>query len=78
MDNIFCQDCIVLHGWVRPEDVDWVKSVEVNASELNNEMELRLKKDATVQIDEIICGISNKAELENKKLPLKNSILLPV
>lgn len=65
-------DWFILHGWVRPEDVDWETTISCNTSTLN-EQELRLNYNAPIQIDEIEC---KSDKLNGCKLPLKNSLIL--
>lgn len=73
-DNLFGQcDWFILHGWVRPEDVDWNMTISCNADSLSYEKELRLNYNAPIQIDEIECKGKN---INGCKLPLKNSLIL--
>ena len=59
---------ILLKGWARPEDIDFIDTVRLT---IYNEVELRLKYKALVEVDEAI--IKNTG----KRLPLKGSIVLP-
>lgn len=73
-DNLFGQcDWFILHGWVRPEDVDWNMTICCNADSLSYEKELKLNYNAPIQIDRIECKGNN---INGSDLPLKNSIIL--
>ena len=62
----------ILQGWVRPEDVDWPSTIELNSDVLGFERELRLKKDAPIQLERIYWENITKLI----PLPLKNSIIV--
>lgn len=73
-DNVGSQsDWFILHGWVRPEDVDWHTTICCNADSLSFEQELRLEYNAPIQIDYIECKGKN---INRKKLPLRKPIIL--
>lgn len=66
-------DWFILHGWVRPEDVDWDTTIRCNADCLYYERELRLNYNAPIQIDRIECKGTN---INGCNLPLKKPIIL--
>jgi len=61
----------ILHGKVKPEYVNWVGTLYKSAYNLKNEREIELKEDAEVLIHKI-------TNLKNKKIPIKNEIIVPV
>ncbi len=60
---------LLLKGWVRPEDVDLNTTMVLTNYD---EVELRLKLNAKVEVDEIVVS------KVGKRLPLKSPIILPV
>jgi hypothetical protein len=66
---------ILLKGWVRPDSIDWVFTMQINAQMGNSEEELRLKNGAIVEVDEII--INGYKDVNKGKNILSNPILIP-
>lgn len=70
-------DFVVLKGWVSPESVNWVDTMQINVQMSNEENELRLHKGAIVEVDEIIInGFNARDDIKGKNI-LNKPILIP-
>jgi hypothetical protein len=50
---------ILLRGWIRLDDIDWVETVYINAYGMNAECEIRVKPNAKVELFEIYGSFFN-------------------
>ena len=66
---------ILLKGWVRPDSIDWVFTMQINAQMGNSEEELRLKNGAIIEVDEII--INGYKDVNKGKNILNHPMLIP-
>ena len=51
---------IILRGWIRLDDIDWVETVYTNAYSMRHENEIRVKPNAKVELFEIVSSYNGK------------------
>lgn len=52
---------ILIRGWIRLDDIDWVETVYINSYNMNSECEIRVKPNAKVELFDIL-GTFNSHE----------------
>lgn len=45
---------VLLRGWIRLDDIDWVETVYINSYNMNSECEIRVKPNAKVELFDIL------------------------
>lgn len=68
----YCENTYLLHGKVKPEYVNWVGTLYKSAYNLKQEREIELKEGTEILIYKITLYTNDK------EIPLKNEIVVPV